>query len=121
VFEIHENSNSATIIIDERSICKPTSPTMFTPWSIPPTPPPSSPRPSHHPNASRSSFANPWPRNWFVPGTSLFSLPFVRAEPFNRPDIVPTKTVIPHWEQYEERLHDKLRFTWLGHAVRIRT
>ena len=76
----------------------------------------SSPRPSHHLNASRSSFANPWPQSWLSP-TSLLSLPFVRAEPFNRPDIEPIKTITPDWNEYEERLADGLRFTWLGHAV----
>jgi hypothetical protein len=93
-------------------------PAMFSSWSSPPSRPPS-PRPTHHINASRSSFANPWPQSWLP--TSLLRNPFVRAEPFDRPDIEPTRTVTPDWERYEERLDDGLRFTWLGHAVCIHT
>lgn len=75
------------------------------------------PRPTHHLNDTASSFTNPWPQALFA-ATSLLRLPFVRAEPFDRPDIKPTETVKPDWSLYATPQDDGLRFTWLGHAVR---
>jgi hypothetical protein len=72
-----------------------------------------------HLHASRSSFTNSWSQSWLP--TSLLHIPFVHAEPFNRPDIEPTMTVRPDWKGYEERLDDGLRFNWLSHAVCIHT
>lgn len=73
-------------------------------------------KPAHHLNSTASSFRNPWPQNW-PDSASLFRIPFIRAEPFERTDIKPTETVTPDWSVYEAR-EDGIRFTWLGHAVR---
>lgn len=45
------------------------------------------------------------------------ALPFVRADPLSG-DVQPVKTVKPDWSVYEQR-EDGIRFTWLGHAVRL--
>ncbi|KZP06102.1 Metallo-hydrolase/oxidoreductase [Athelia psychrophila] len=72
------------------------------------------PRPAHHLNDTKSSFANPWPQAAWPAASALLALPFVRAEPVSS-DVHPVKTVEPDWTAYEQR-EDGIRFTWLGHA-----